>query len=339
MLLTRGLTLIRVHFTTTLRETAAEVSQRIADKQLNDTTMPTLLYTKFRVNAPELKRLALEIQRRAIPDSMDGVDPQAEYQSLVNELHQSYGAARGRLVVPLIRHQMDEISMAPSTSKDLVALARSSMSYIRGICMEEYDLWHDWFEGDDGLYAFLETVCESLYDYLRPRTIRETQLPKLCELCTLIQARYMEEAEEESDVEPRDQLDFGPLVQPALEDAQTRLVFLTLAVLRDDIEKFKPKLEDLNYPARNRDVVLSGTKTKGPILSGRKSSVQVPPTAVLDAGRAKEDGDGEEHRWRFDASDSFQGWYPTLQKAIWLLSKIYRLVNVGTTTINPSRFC
>ena len=332
LLLTRGLTLIRVYFTDTLRETAAEVSQRIADRQLNDTTMPALLYAKFRVNAPELKRLALEIQRRAVPDPEDGTDAQAEYQSLVNELHQSYGAARGRLIIPLVRRKMDEISIAPSTSKDLVAFARSSISYIRGICMDEYELWHEWFEGEDGLEAFLETICEPLYDYLRPRTIRETQLPKLCELCTLIQVRYMEEPDEESDVEDQPRLEFANLVQPALEDSQTRLVFLALAVLRDDIERFRPKAEDLNYPAKNRNVPLSGTKSKGPVLSGRKDSLQTPQTPHVNGTKlARTNGDieHEDLQWQAEAKDSYQGWYPTLQKAIWLLSKIYRLVNVS----------
>jgi len=30
----------------------------------------------------------------------------------------------------------------------------------------------------------------------------------------------------------------------------------------------------------------------------------------------------------FDTDAVFQGWYPTMRKAIWLLSRIYRLVNV-----------
>ena len=290
--------------------------------------MPALLYAKFRVNAPELKQLALEIQKRAIPDPATRENTQAEYQSLVNELHQSYGAARGRLIIPLIRRKMDEINMAPSTSKDLVSFAKSSISYIRAICMDEHELWHEWFDGEDGLYAFLETICEPLYDYLRPRTIRETQLPKLCEMCTLIQARYMEEPEEESMDEATMQLDFGSLVHPALEDSQTRLVFLSLAVLRDDIERFKPKADDLNYPARNRNVPLSGTKANGPALSGRKSSVKAPVTPVSEPNKAV-NGDNNDDLDGYDSQDTFQGWYPTLHKAIWLLSKIYRLVNVS----------
>jgi hypothetical protein len=43
---------------------------------------------------------------------------------------------------------------------------------------------------------FLETLCEPLYDHLRPRIIHELQLVKLCELCTLLQTRYMRDLED-----------------------------------------------------------------------------------------------------------------------------------------------
>ncbi|KAF4301391.1 Sec34-like protein [Botryosphaeria dothidea] len=319
LLLTRALSLIRVHFTNTLREIAADVSKRIADRQLNDTTMSALLYAKFRVGAAELKELGLEIQKRAVLPAEADPDAEPEYQSLMNELYQSYSATRGRLILPLIAKKMAEISLAPSSSKDLVTFARSSISYIRGICFDEYGLWAEWFEGEGGVYDFLEGIMEPFYDYLRPRTIHETQLVKLCELCTLIQTRYMEE--EEEDVEPDEtvRLNFADLIHPALEDAQTRLVFLSLSILRDEIEYYKPKPEDLEYPARNRRA--SETEKTGPVLSGKKNT---NGPMMIPAGMEDEDGDS---RWAFNAEAAFRDWYPTLRKAIWLLSKIYRLVN------------
>ena len=51
LLLTRALTLIKVHFVSALKDIAIDVNKRIADKQLNDTTMSALLYAKFRVGA------------------------------------------------------------------------------------------------------------------------------------------------------------------------------------------------------------------------------------------------------------------------------------------------
>ncbi|KAF2000449.1 Sec34-domain-containing protein [Amniculicola lignicola CBS 123094] len=327
LLLTRALTLIRVHFTNALREIAADVAKRIADRQLNDTTMSALLYAKFRVGAPELKRIGLEIQKRAVLPAGAEAGAEAEYQSLMNELYQSYSATRGRLILPIVTKKIHEIAQAPSTSKDLVAFARSSISYIRGICFDEYDLWAEWFDGEGGIYNFLEAICEPLYDHLRPRTIHETQILKLCELCTLIQTRYMEEEEDDSPIEAN-RLDFTLIVQPALQDAQTRLVFLSLAILRDDIEKYKPKPEDLDYPAKNKKQATSGSKSNQPVLSGKKNakSEQAPAPQLPKTPMVVEEDDPDS-RWNFNTEAAFKDWYPTLRKAIWLLSKIYRLVH------------
>ena len=326
--MTRGLTLIRVHFVGALRDIASDVSRRIADKQLNDTTMSALLYAKFRVGASELKEVAQEIRRRAT--TAPGAEPGAEteYQSLMNELYTSYAATRGRLVIPLVRKKIGDIAITPSTSKDLVAFARSSIGYIRGICSDEYELWREWFEGENGLYDFLESVCDPLYDHLRPRTIHENQLLKLCELCTLLQTRYMHDPEDEAEPVETNQLDFSALIHSALEDAQTRLVFRTQAILRDEIENYRPKADVLDYPARNRRISLSGTKSRAP-TSGRKGSVAEPTTPMPKTPMVVEEGDSPDGRWGFDTKAAFQGWYPTLKTAIWLLSRIYRLVNVS----------
>ena len=336
LLLTRALTLIRVHFTNSLRSLAADVSQRIADRQVSDTTQSALLYTKFRVGAPELKQLGLQIQKRAVlaPGSEPGAE--AEYQSLVNELHQSYSATRGRLLFPMISKRMAEIAALDNAAGDLVTFARSAIGYIRAICLDEYDLWHDWFEGDGGLYEFLEALFEPLYDHLRPKTIHETRILKLCELCTFIQTRFMEEDDEDDIASPIDGrfqkkgLDFAPLIQPALEDAQTRLVFLALAVLRDDIENYRPKPEDLDYPATAMKASTTTTNGRRVPLSGRKGSADPQPlSATLSTAADDEDG-ASVFESQFASSDKQSTTsYPTLRKAVWLLSRIYRLVNVS----------
>ena len=329
LLLTRALTLIRVHFTEALREIAADVAKRIADRQLNDTTMSALLYAKFRVGAPELKSIGVEIQKRAILPVGAAPGAEAEYQSLMNELYQSYATTRGRLILPIVTKKIGEIAQAPSTSTDLVAFARSSISYVRGICFDECDLWREWFNGDGGMYNFLEAMCEPLYDHLRPRTIHETQILKLCELCTLIQTRYMEDDEDDSPIEP-DKLDFSVIVHPALEDAQNRLVFLSLAILRDDIERYKPKPEDLDYPTKGQKHANAGTKSGQPALSGKKQpKTEAPLTPLMPKTPTVVEEDDPDARWNFNTEAAFKDWYPTLRKAIWLLSKIYRLVHVS----------
>lgn len=338
LLLTRALTLIRVHFTNSLRALAADVSQRIADRQLNDTTQSALLYAKFRVGAPELKELGLEIQKRAVLPIGADQAAEPEYQSLVNELHQSYSATRGRLILPIITRRINELSALDAAAGDLVTFSRTAIGFIRGICLDEYDLWNDWFNGDGGLYEFLEAMCEPLYDHLRPRVIHETRILKLCELCTFVQTRFMEEDEDEDEDlssppngrVPKQGLDFGLLIQPVLEDVQTRLVFLALAVLTNDIENYKPRPEDLDYPSTATRASTTTTNGKRVPLSGRKgSAVDSQALTPKSPTIVDEDDDASMFGTSFTNPDQHHtATYPTLGKAVWLLSRIYRLVNV-----------
>jgi conserved oligomeric Golgi complex subunit 3 len=316
LLLTRALTLVRTQFVGTVREISAEVAKRIADKQLNDTTMSALLYAKFRVGAAEMKELGLEIQKRANPPADAEPGTEGEYQSLMDELHTSFAASRGRLVIPLLRTKLADIAQAPSTSKDLVAFARSSIGYIRGICLDEFELWGEWFHGQRGLYDFLESTCEPLYDHLRPRIIHELKLPKLCQLCTLLQTRYMDDGEDEYEPPDPHELDFAKLIQPALGDTQSRIVFRTQAILRDEIENFKPKAADLDYPA-----LLQSTKTP---TSGRKDS-----KTLAHKLESTDDLDSIKDHWPLSTTtrSNLSTPYTTLTRAISLLSLIYRLLN------------
>lgn len=315
LLLTRALTMIRTQFVNSVRMTSAEVAKRIADKQLNDTTMSALLYAKFRVEAADMKELGLEIQKRANPAADAEPGTEGEYQSLMNELHTSFAASRGRLVIPLVRAKLAEIAQAPSTSKDLVAFARSSISYVRGMCLDEFELWGEWFHGQRGLYDFLESICEPLYDHLRPRIIHELKLPKLCQLCTLLQTRYMNDGEDGYEPPDLRELDFGHLIEAALEDTQSRIVFRTQAILRDEIENFKPKPSDLDYP--------SLLKSKTAVSGRRKSQLTSHPLESANDVEFSQDG------WPLSSTvnSNLSISYPTLKRAISLLSMIYRLLN------------
>lgn len=316
---------------TSLRDIYQNVSKKMSDQQLNDTALSALLYAKFRVGAPELKQIGVEIQKRAVPPLNPDQNNEAEYQSLMNELHSNYSATRTRLIIPLARKKLSEITQTPSSSKDLVAFARASISYIRGLCLDEYDLWGEWFHGEGGLYDFLETICEPLYDHLRPRIIHETDIRNLCQLCTMLQTRYFLDPEDEPEQTDTNQLDFAILIQPALQDVQTRLVFRAQAFLRDEIEKYKPLPADIDYPMHSKGVSLTVTDTQ---ISSKKDTSADSMIDMTKPGKEGDDAGGtpqeQEGKWDFETQTSLKGWYPTLRKAVWLLSRIYRLVNVST---------
>ena len=313
-MLTRAMTLVRNTFMAGVRSVTDDVGKRINDKQANvsETLLSSLLYAKFRIDAPLMKDLGLEIQKRAVPPADAEPGTEGEYQSLMNELHQAFAACRSKLMLPIIQQRITEIAMSP-TSKDLVTFAKSSITYIRGVCMDEFELWEEWFHGRRGVYDFLEGLCEPLFDQLRPRIIHEAKLSKLCNLVTLLQTRYLNSEDEDETPDPS-QIDFAGLVQPAIEDAQTRLVFRTLALLREEIESYKPTTEDLDYPRR---VSEPPTPKSAAPLSGRKTS----NITTIDNNSDDESTNIWSRNRLLDLS------FPTLPRAIRLLSRIYRLVN------------
>lgn len=340
LLLTRALTLIRQHVTRSLGEIAADISKRIQGNQLKDTTHSALLYAKFRVPAPELKALGLEIQKRAVPTPEDvdaGREP--EYLGLMRELYQSYSTTRGRLILPLVTRKMTELQQTNTQQQtDVIAFSQAGITYMRGICLDEYDLWFEWFNTDGALTELLENLMEPMYDYLRPRIIHETKIEKLCDLCAMIQSRYMDLDSEEDEDEGMmsganspvangklagRKLDFGSLVLPVLEDAQTRLVFLAVNALRDGIESYKPKPENLDFPKKATDASVNGSN-KSPVLSGRRTAKTATPKSPTDETKSIE---GFSEKPTTSQIVAAMKWYPTLVLADLLLRRIYRLVN------------
>jgi hypothetical protein len=88
-------------------------------------------------------------------------------------------------------------------------------------------------------------------------------------------------------------------------------------MVRDEIEYYKPKPEDLDYPKKLQQSA-GGRDGKGPVLSGRKRN------GTLAKVMAETDHEGD-----LGFKSGLEDAYPTLRKAVWLLSRIYRLVHVS----------
>lgn len=124
--------------------------------------------------------------------------------------------------------------------------------------------------------AYLENLCDYLYDDLRPRILHEPRLTALCEVCTVLQALMVLDVPELSPSSPssstsspvdEDELDLvlsgngtkhkglrtlhiSHLLQMVLQDAQTRLFFKAQSVVQSEIKYYVPKPEDLAYPEK-----------------------------------------------------------------------------------------
>ena len=119
--------------------------------------------------------------------------------------------------------------------------------------------------------AYLESLCDYLYDDLRPRILHEPKLSVLCDVCRVLQALMVldvpetnDEDDTEESITPTDgqvngtssstqdeglgRLHISHMLQSVLQDAQTRLFFKAQSVVQSDVRYYVPKAEDTNYP-------------------------------------------------------------------------------------------
>ncbi|KAF7319724.1 RRM domain-containing protein [Mycena kentingensis (nom. inval.)] len=294
--MTRAMTLVRMYFVASLKTLSADVTKRISEKDVSHTAQTHLLYTRFRTVSTHLAPLLGDLERRAASHP-------AELSALLGECHAAYFSVRKSLLVGRL---VQEIRGLDPGRTELVELTRAGCSYLKQLCTDEWALYQAFFStGEDMLYQYLETLCDYLYDDLRPRILHEPKLTALCEVCTVLQALMVldgagsvgdDEDDEDEDGQvvskPKKRpLHIAHLLSMVLQDAQTRLFFKAQAVIQSDVRYYVPKAEsgDLSWP-------------ESILVAGDTGTVGAP----LDA----------------------QGtWYPTVQKTVWVLEQLRDFVN------------
>ncbi|KZV93433.1 Sec34-domain-containing protein [Exidia glandulosa HHB12029] len=312
--LTRAMTLIRMYFVGSLKALTADIQKRVTEKDVSSTSQHHLYYSKFTSVSNQLAPLLAEFERRAHahPD---------ELMALLTECHNAYFAARRSLLIAKIT---EEVKGLDPVGADLVELTRSGCGYIRQLCTDEYNLYKRFFNsGEDKLYAYLENLCDYLYDDLRPRILHEPRLHVLGEVCTVLQALMVldvQQAEEEDEASKdiasaviaalahhgERQHGIGPLhishfLRMILQDAQTRLFFKAQTLVQSEIRYYVPKGDDLAYPDKLTGAVAAKADPKE-----QESIRRLFPLPVVDN------------------SDT---WYPTLRKALWVLSQLHEFAS------------
>ncbi|TBU48650.1 Sec34-domain-containing protein [Dichomitus squalens] len=308
--MTRAMTLIKMYFVGSLRALTADVSKRLSEKDVSTTAQTHLLYTRFRSVSGPLAPLLAELERRAR-------DHPDELAALLAECHTAYFSARKAL---LVNRLMEEIRGLDPARTELVELTRAGCSYLKQLCTDEFTLFRAFFNsGEEQLYQYLESLCDYLYDDLRPRILHEPRLTALCEVCTVLQALMVLDipslpespSDEEGDLDeltldldqPRRQkglrtLHISHLLQMVLQDAQTRLFFKAQSVIQSEIRYYVPKPEDLAYP----DKLLAARKPlSGTEIKEKQSINQI---------------------FQLKSLDKQETWYPTLQETVWVLSQL-----------------
>ncbi|MBW0475108.1 hypothetical protein O181_014823 [Austropuccinia psidii MF-1] len=309
--LIRAMTLIKLHYTNLIRSLGYQVQEKLQGKEdLSSNLIQTLLYDKFEILSTELKPLIEELEKRY------GLEPE-QYESLINEFFSTWFTVRRQLLSPRLKAEINLMDISHSQVPNLIKLFRNGSTHLRMLCLAEWKLFKLFFaiSGDEELFAFLESLCDYLYDLLRPQILHEHRLEILCDLATITNALI---AMDTSLLDESDSQDFkfSSLLKPILQDVQTRMIFRAQAIIQTDVARYQPKKQDLEYPTKllnYRQSVKAGNSFELRSHLKDNSETAEPANTAL--------------RLRLPSEEVQETWYPTLRKTLWVLSKLHTYVN------------
>ncbi|GFG40674.1 hypothetical protein Cfor_06711 [Coptotermes formosanus] len=315
--LSRVVAMIRGHVVEALAHATQQVllpAAHVPSAATHNTAL-ALCYGKFQASAPRVKPLLTQVE--------DRVTRSAEYQQLLTECHQYYFTQRELLLSSSVTASITELSI--THKGDHCSLMRSSCACLVHVCQDEHQLFYQFFSQPTPLLtSYLEGLCTTLYDVLRPFIIHINHLETLAEVCSILRLEMLEE-HVQNNLGPLEA--FGRVAWQLLQDVQERLVFRAHCYLQSDILQYKPAAGDLAYPEKLEMMECMGQCGTCPscILFYSILFYSILFYSILFYSIL---------RWHIvflvfaDSPADLHGmWYPTVRRTLVCLSRLYRCVD------------
>mmetsp|Transcript_28655 Transcript_28655/g.90418 ORF Transcript_28655/g.90418 Transcript_28655/m.90418 type:complete len:874 (+) Transcript_28655:93-2714(+) len=219
------------------------------------------------------------------------------YAVTLEELEGFYVTLRIRLVAVPVTLHLQSVLHKDFEMSQLAPATRQASTYILDISHFERQCFEAYFEPrqpQEALRTLLEAVADVFYKILRPVVLSCDSVDWLREMADCLQMDILEphqQAKGSSDPVP-----VLAVVFRLHKDVQEKLIYRVETYIRQDIKGYQISPADLNYP--------------GILLS-------VDPTASRE-----QDGG--------TAADLQHGWFPTMQRTLSILAKIYRVLEMST---------
>ena len=340
----RALTALKTHVVETLRgaTTAIEQQQQLADSQAASAQrMRTAPSSSSRQQVLAQQQLAMQADRhigsanssaaggplpRLLPDNLDAAPlslqfrilaarlrPQCaelekravgrEYGALLGDCHSCYFHQRKVLLQARVQETLrwlagDGGNSSSSNSNDLPGAVRAATAFALRVCRAEMALFGMFFHTETPLLAKLvESIAQSLQFVLRPLLIRAKHIDLLCAAAVVLRDDSLAGPDADGPLRP-----LAAALSALAKDAQERITYLAQCVIRDEIAFFTPSDDDLNYPEK--------------LLALQALSPKTSPSGDDQADLLE------------TVQRMYATWYPSLQRTLMLLSKIYLTVDV-----------
>ncbi|CAI4439978.1 BBL_G0016050.mRNA.1.CDS.1 [Saccharomyces cerevisiae] len=337
--LIRACELISHFLTNLLKQTNQEILDKTKNKNsltgLPSTTRDAFLYSKFYTIADTFKTQVSEIVKRSNEKAYNKYHD--ELNSILYECFNHYFQTRLRLLTPVIWSHIDEI-VVKDKDQGLVKFIQDGKVYFQQLCADEYKLFVEFFPEKECRFKinqwFLQ-LCEPLYDSIRVRVLKETDICTLCDSVTLFAPYYEFEEGSEEYVKQFTDIQYDKLFEPIVQKVQARLILRVQIYVQQNILSYRPTRDVFMISNRRRK---SKTSLQGgnedattsddnpdPLLESYLSSFKNRSILPISPNDADDKCiDSEEST---DKISQLQTYYPPLLKTLALLSKIYEMIN------------
>ena len=268
------------------------------------------MYLQFRVLAPQVRPHVRELEARAAG------------RGLLGECHSAYFHERVVLLNPPLTQYL-QARTGGNLAGGVAAVARDCCGFIARVCRLEGALYAAFFATPSALAAKLvEAAAASLRETLRPLLLRERSTDALCLTCSILRQCIEDVSEGSSQSSQSSTPDtttsssssstaLSDVLAGLVREAQERLTFLAQRTIQEDIAAFVPTDADLDYPAKLAPSMMEGSAN----------------------GNSKQDSSNQEEEEEeignvmAAVERVYACWYPTVQRTLTLLSKLYLTVD------------
>lgn len=365
----RAFTMVRDHTVALLRNTSSQILKELREERVAGTVIRhTDLsdagkeYLRFRTIAGGVKSFMAELHSRSIAaatttsagnrrrssfragassDSFGNSTNQNPLYStrstalqLFSDCEECYMDQRKRLIDPSVHAHVKSLA----EDRDMISLARNGSSFVLRVCALERQLYEHFFPSGNEeresqiLNKSLKSVCDYVYDELRPLILQENDLDKLVYLIEVLKTEIL------NDEVPRRGaagIAFAPSAQRAVADAQERIIYRAEVYLRDEIRGFTPTPIQLDYPGRlirHQKLMESRSAPSTPKMKAQSSKINdgdeedvIEP--LIQHEETRTDAEIEAEKEEFKSGSIYSAWYPPVERTLRLLSMLYRCVD------------
>lgn len=303
-----------------------KATESILDPKETDKTADAaiaLFYGRFQSMLPKIKPLIEQIESRSYKCQ--------EYDTALTRCQQHYLNHRGMVLRSSVQKGLESIQ--DKYNGDHCGLVRHSCALLLHASIDEHRLFYQFFsKQSQNLDIFLESLCTSLYDTLRPFIIHIYHLETLAEICCILRVEMLDE---HVHCNAKALQGFGNICLQLLHDVQERLVFRANLYLQSDVLGYQPSPGDLAYPQKLKMMqdIAQSIEEENRQMRMKKISLSsidsLSSAGIEPVSRTHLAIDQSMQRSRNSNSpaDLHGMWYPTVRRTLVCLSRLYRCVD------------